>query len=140
MTTTAVAASTAAAPATVTSAELGADVTRVAAKGTTWRLSEKPSADAAAVAASKLPAPCATPPPAHPAAIHAPAAAGAVAVVSGTADSVPAAVSATGAADEDASTTPFAAATAALGATPATNARAHRGVPPPPPPSPTHVE
>jgi len=61
-----------------------------------------------------------------------------VAVDSGTADSVPAAVSATGAADEDASTTPFAAATAALGETPNTNARAHRGIPLSP--SPTDVE
>ena len=132
MTTTAVAASTAAAPATVTSAELGADVTRVAAKGTTWCLSEKPSAEGADVAARRLPAPCVTLPPAHFAAIDGTAAAGAVAVVSGTAEFVPAAVSATGTACEDASTTPLAPATEALGAMPATDARAHWGICPSP--------
>jgi len=136
-TTTLVAATTAAAPATATSADLGADVTRVVAKGTTWRVSVKLSAEAAEVAAGKPPAPCATPPPAYPVATYATTAARAVAVVLGTAAPIPTAVSASGAADEDARTTTIDAATAALGSTPATNARAHRGIPPSP--SPTEV-
>ena len=131
-TTTLVAVTTAAAPATTTSAELGADVTRVATKGTTWRDSVKPSAEAAEMAAGKPPTPCATPLPAHPVAIYATAAAGEVAVVFDTAAPVLAAVSTSWAADEYVSTTSIDAATAALGSTPAANARAHRGIPPSP--------
>jgi len=128
-TTTLVAATTAAAPATTTSAELGADVTRVAAKGTTCRDSVKPSAEAAEMAAGKPPAPCTTPLPAHPVAIYATAAAGKVEVVFDTAAPVLATMSTSGAADEDVRTTTIDAATAALGSTPFTNARAHRGIP-----------
>ena len=127
-TTTLVAATNAAAPATTTSAELDADVTRVAAKGTTWRDSVKPSAEAAEMAAGKPPAPGATPLPAHPVAIYATAAAGEVEVVFDTAAPVLATMSTSGAADEDVRTTTIDAATAALGSTPFTNARAHRGI------------